>query len=212
MYDYISPYVSLYTSVCRYTDIGCKIEKCRKAHSIDELIMSNCDCVKLDCPFYHQKRDENITKEQYFIRMKSWVKTLKKSNKNLLCRYINIGCRRIDCPYAHNIEELNVHKCIFNNCKSKCIFLHENETINKQEYYKRMLNFIIPIKPYTVLCCYKNCNIKNCLYAHSYEQFVESDCIRSINCKKHCCPFKHSFENFDKNVYFNRMLVSVYPN
>ena len=212
MYNYISPYISAYTSVCRYCEIGCKIIKCRKAHSVEELVISECDCFRNDCPFYHENRDKNITNEQYFIRMKSWVKTLKKSNKNLLCRYINIDCQRKDCPYAHNISELNIHKCIFNNCKSTCVFLHKYETIDKQEYYERILKFIEPIKPYTVLCDNKNCKNKNCLYAHSYEQFTVSECIRGIKCKKHCCPFKHSDENLNKNTYYERMRYALYPN
>lgn len=213
MYNYISPYVNLYTTICRYSEIGCKITKCTKAHSIDELILSNCDCFRSDCPFYHEKRDKNITKQQYFTRMKSWVKILKNSNKKLLCRYINIGCQRINCPYAHNIDELNMHKCIFKNCNSEtCIFLHEYEKINTEEYYNRMLNFISPIKPYTVLCHYDKCNNKNCLYAHSYEQFVVSNCIRQSKCKKHCCPFKHPNEYLNKKTYYERMGYSLYPN
>ena len=212
MYEYILPYETEYTSVCRYTDIGCKIEKCRKAHSADKLIISKCDCFKLlNCPFYHENRDKNITKEQYFIRMKNWVKTLKKSNKELLCRYINIGCRRNNCPYAHNIKELNIHKCIFTNCKSDCVFLHNNETIGKQEYFERMLKFILPIKPFSVLCEKKNCNNK-CMYAHTFEEFLVTSCIRGIKCKKHCCPFKHPGENLDKDTYYNRMSYAHYPN
>jgi hypothetical protein len=212
MYDYISPYESNYTSVCRYCDIGCKIELCRKAHSVDQLVFSECDCFRSDCPFFHKERDEHISKEQYFLRMKSWVKTIKKSNKNMLCRYINIGCQRTDCPYAHNIRELNVHKCIFNNCKSNCIFLHNYETIDKQEYFERMLDFIEPIKPKTVLCHNKECNNNKCLYAHSIDEYKISECIRGIKCKKHCCPFKHPNENFDKKTYYERMLYSLHPN
>ena len=212
IYNYISPYQTEYTSICRYIDIGCKIEKCRKAHSIEELNISNCDCFRTNCPFFHDIRDKNITKEQYFMRMKSWIKTLKKTNKDLLCRYINIGCRRINCPYAHNIDELNIHKCIFSNCKSTCIFLHSDETISKKEYFNRMLKYISPIKPYTVICNKNNCNYDNCMYAHTFEQFIVTSCIRGNECKKHCCPFKHPDENLDKNIYYKRMLYASYPN
>lgn len=212
MYKYISPYETNYTSVCRYCDIGCKIEKCRKAHSIDELVISDCDCFRTDCPFFHKQRDEHISKEQYFLRLKSWVKTIKKSNKSMLCRYINIGCQRTECPYAHNIRELKIHKCIFNNCKLNCIFLHNDETIDKQEYFERMLNFIEPIKPKTVLCHNKHCKDNKCLYAHSFEEYKISDCIRGSKCKKHCCPFRHPKENIDKNTYYQRMLYSLHPN
>jgi len=212
MYRYILPYESQYTSVCRYIDIGCKIEKCRKAHSVDELIISKCDCFKLDnCPFYHEFRDKNMNKEQYFLRMKSCLKTLNKSNKDLLCRYINIGCRRNNCPYAHNIEELNIHKCIFTDCKSNCVFLHNNEIMSKEEYFERMLKFIVPMKPYSVICHKNKCN-KRCLYAHTFQQFIVTPCIRDIKCKKHCCPFKHPDEDFDKEVYYKRMSYTHYPN
>ena len=212
MYDYILPYESNFTSICRYSDIGCKIEKCRKAHSVDELIISYCNCFRSECPFYHKQRDEHITKEEYFNRMKSWVKTMKKLNKKMLCRYINIGCQRNDCPYAHNMRELKVHKCIFNSCKSTCIFLHNNETIDKQEYFERMLNFIEPIKPKTVLCHYKNCYDKKCLYAHSFDEYKVSQCIRTNKCKKHCCPFKHPNENLEDKIYYQRMLHALHPN
>ena len=211
MYNYILPYESDFTSICRYSDIGCKIEKCRKAHSVDELIVSNCNCFRSECPFYHKQRDEHITKEEYFLRMKSWVKTITKSNKKMLCRYINIGCQRSDCPYAHNIRELKVHKCIFNYCKSNCIFLH-NETIDKQEYFERMLKFIEPISPKTVLCYYKKCHNDKCLYAHSFDEYKVSQCVRGNKCKKHCCPFKHPNENLDKKTYYQRMLRALHPN
>ena len=212
MYKYISPYENEFTTICRYIDIGCKIEKCRKAHSIQQLKISECDCYRDNCPFYHNSRDCNITKEEYFQRMKDFTITLNKSNKNMLCRYVNIGCQRNDCPYAHNINELEIKKCIFSNCKSNCVFLHKNEIFNLQQYYKRMLEYIEPIKPKTVLCHLEKCNNYNCKYAHSYEELIISNCIRGIKCKKHCCPFKHPNENFDKNVYYKRMLHSMYPN
>jgi len=212
MYNYVKPYISAYTSICRYIDIGCKIDKCRKAHSIDELVMSECDCYRNECPFFHSNRDENITKEYYFTRMKKWNKTLNKSNKNMLCRYIEIGCQRNDCPYAHSIRELNIHKCIFKNCKSSCIFLHCNETIDKQQYFDRILKYILPIKPFTVVCHNDNCKDNECLFAHSFEEFIISDCIRGNKCKKHCCPFKHPNENYDKKTYYERMMYSMHPN
>lgn len=213
IYNYILPYESNYTSICRYCDIGCKIEMCRKAHSIEQLVFSECDCFSSDCPFFHKQRDEYISKKQYFLRMKSWVKTMKKSNKNMLCRYIDIGCQRIECPYSHDIKELNIHKCIFNNCKSNCVFLHNYETIDKDEYFERMLKFIEPIKSKTVLCHNKQCNDNKCLYAHSFDEYKISYCIRGIKCKKHCCPFKHPNENnLDKKIYYERMLCSLHPN
>jgi hypothetical protein len=212
MYDYISPYESNKTTVCRYYEIGCKIEKCKKAHNIKELTISNCDCFRDECPFYHQNRDKNITKQEYFDRIKSWVKTLKKSDKNLICRYINIGCQRADCPYAHNIRELNVHNCIFKDCKSYCVFLHNGETIDKQEYFDRMLDYIKPILPKTVLCYNSNCKYNKCLYAHSYNDLIITECIRGNKCKKHCCPFKHPQEFLNKNTYYNRMKIARFPN
>ena len=212
IYNYILPYESNYTSICRYSDIGCKIEFCRKAHNINELIISHCNCIRKDCPFFHKYRDDDITKEEYFERMKNWVKIIKKSNKTMLCRYINIGCQRINCPYAHNIDELNIHQCIFKNCKNNCVFLHTYENINKQEYFNRMLSFIEPIKPLTVLCYYKNCKNNKCLYSHSFEEFKISSCIRQDKCKKHCCPFKHPNEHLDKKTYYQRMLHALFPN
>jgi hypothetical protein len=212
MYEYIDPYNSDKTSVCRYYEIGCKIEKCRKAHSVNEIKISKCDCFRLECPFYHENRDQNISKQEYFDRMKLHVKIIKKSNKHMICRYIDIGCQRNDCPYAHNIKELQIHKCIFSNCKLNCIYLHNNEDITKQEYFNRMVKYIQPFESNNILCHKNICNDIKCKYAHNYKEFIVTDCIRGIKCKKHCCPFKHSFENFDKNVYFNRMLVSVYPN
>jgi len=200
------------TTICRYTNIGCKIEKCRKAHSADELEFSKCDCLYENCPFYHEQRDIYISKNEYFKRMKNSIKILDKSNKHFLCRYININCQRINCPYAHNIDELIIKKCIFDNCKSECVYLHNNETINKLQYYKRMIEFIKPFQPKTILCHSQKCNKNSCQYAHSYSEFKITDCIRGNNCKKHCCPFKHPFEDLDKNTYYNRMCHAMYPN
>lgn len=211
MYNYISPYETKNTSICRYIDVGCKIDKCRKAHSIEELVISKCNCFRINCPFFHEDRDIQLTKSDYFERLKNFVQVLKKSDKNLLCRYINIGCQRNDCPYAHNIEQLNIHKCIFKNCKSNCVYLHD-ELINKQNYFQNMLKYIEPLKPKTVLCHFKNCKNINCNYAHSYNELIISDCVRGIKCKKHCCPFKHPNENLNKKIYYERMLKSLYPN
>lgn len=216
MYDYINPYVSYKTSICRFYNIGCKIENCRKAHSVDELVLSECDCYRDNCFFYHKYRDQNITKQEYFDRMKTCTKLINKTNKNSLCRYINIGCQRNDCPYAHSINELNAHECIFSNCKSKCVYLHKNETIDKQEYFERMLKHIEPFIPKSVICFKnlnsKNCNDLKCKYAHNYSELIITNCIRGKSCKKHCCPFKHPDEILSKNVYYNRMVTSKYPN
>jgi hypothetical protein len=216
MYKYINPYQSFKSSICRYYDIGCKIENCRKAHSIDELQITECDCYKIDCYFYHKNRDENISKKDYFNRMKVFIKTIEKEDNKLLCRYINIGCQREDCPYAHNINELKVHNCIFNNCKNfkqnKCVFLHKNETIDKIEYFERMLKHIQPFEKNNILCNKINCKNINCKYSHSYSDLIIPNCIRESNCKKHCCPFIHPHENLTKKVYYNRMLTSKFPN
>ena len=213
MYNYISPYESYKTSICRYYKLGCKIQNCRKAHSSNELVISKCDCYREEeCSFYHENRDKNITREQYFDRMKTFSKIIKKSDKNLLCRYINIGCQRKDCPYAHSIDELTVHKCIFKNCKKGCIFIHNNENINKKEYFERMLKHIQPFKPKNILCHIKNCDNYKCKYAHDYSDVNIPNCIRENLCKKHCCPFIHPSENLSKTVYYNRMLISKYPN
>lgn len=211
MYDYISPYETTNTSICRYIYTGCKIDNCRKAHSVKELVLSKCDCFRSNCIFYHEERDKNLTKEEYFERMKTFLKILKKSDKNLLCRYINIGCQRKDCPYAHNIDELNIHKCIFKNCKSSCVYLHE-EVVNKFDYFQKMLKYIEPLQPKTVLCHLKNCENINCNYAHSFKELILTYCVRGIKCKKHCCPFKHPHENLNKTVYYERMVKSLYPN
>lgn len=213
MYEYINPYDSYKTSICRYYKIGCKVKDCRKAHSIDELNISECDCYRDDCTFYHKYRDENITKEEYFERMKNWSKIFDKSDKKLLCRYINIGCKRTDCPYAHSIKDLKVHKCIFSDCKNTCVFLHKDETIDKQEYFERMLHHIQPFKPNTILCSDKEyCTESNCKYAHNYSNLIVSECVRGNSCKKHCCPFKHPYENLSKTIYYNRMVISKFPN
>jgi hypothetical protein len=212
MYNYISPYETDFTTICRYSDIGCKIERCRKAHSINELKISDCDCYRDNCTFYHKERDFNITTEEYYTRMKNSIITLNKTNKTKLCRYINIGCQRDDCPYAHSIRELKVKHCLFNNCTSNCVFLHINETIDKQEYFERMLKHISPLKPKTVICHYKNCKDSNCKFAHSYDRLIISNCIRNNKCKKHCCPFRHPNENFNKDIYYKRMLHSLHPN
>ena len=199
------------TTICRYIDIGCKIEKCRKAHSLEELSFSNCDCSRENCPFFHSQRDKHISKKEYFERMKNSIKILDKSNKHLLCRYIIIGCQRENCPYAHDIHELVVKKCIFSNCRSNCVYVHENETINKIQYFNKIIDFIKPFKPKSILCRLKSCN-SNCRYAHSYNEFIVIDCIRGNNCKKHCCPFRHPFEQLDKLTYYNRMNCAMYPN
>ena len=216
MYKYINPYQSFKTSICRYYEIGCKIENCRKAHSVDELQITECDCYKSNCYFYHKNRDEGISKQNYFNRMKNYIKIIEKEDKKLLCRYINIGCQREDCPYAHNIKELKIYKCMFINCinykQNKCVFLHENENFYINEYFERMLKFIQPFEKNNILCHKNNCKDKNCNYSHSYSELIVPNCIRGTNCKKHCCPFIHPQENLTKNVYYSRMLTSKFPN
>lgn len=212
MYQFIAPYETDKKTVCRFVDIGCRISKCRKAHSVKELNISICDCYRKNCPFYHKQRDECLTKEEYYERLKSWVQTPNKLNKNMLCRYVDIGCRREDCPYAHNIQELIVHTCIFTDCKKNCVFMHRNETIDKYEYYERVYHYTQPLKPRTVLCDNKYCKDIKCKYAHSFNEFKVSDCIRENRCKKHCCPFKHPDDCLDKQVYYQRMKYSLFPN
>ena len=215
MLKYINPYDSYKTSVCRYTNKGCKIENCRKDHNEEELKIAECDCFRKECPFYHESRDININKKEYYQRMVNFCKITKNNDKNILCRYINLECRRPNCPYAHNIEELEVHKCIFKTCKTKnCPFLHNDEKIEKIQYFNRMLIYSKQFESKTICCDNKNCKIKNCKYAHSEHELKQIPCIRE-NCKKENCPFVHNLKT-DKNVYYNNMLKSilnyVFPN
>lgn len=213
MYNYVKPYDTNKTSVCRYSQIGCRIDKCNKAHNSNEIRFSECECSRHDCVFYHRNRDADISKEEYFARMKDYKNIIIKNKHEMLCRYINIGCQREDCPYAHSIDQLKIHKCIFKECKNtKCIFYHDNNNIDKQEYYNRMLEHIIPLKPKTVICYNNLCNGKNCKHAHSLSEFVVSNCVRGNKCKKHCCPFKHPNDKVDKSVFYNRMLYALHPN
>lgn len=212
MYKYTNPYETDRTSVCRYSSIGCKIVKCRKAHTINELRITECDCFRNNCPFYHIERDAHITKQEYFERMKQHQNVISKSSNEMLCRYVDIGCQRLDCPYAHSSEDLIVHKCIFSNCKSNCVFMHPDEHISKQEYYERMKNYVVPLKPLTVICHDNNCLDDKCMFAHSFDEFRVSYCVRGDKCKKHCCPFAHPSENLSDDVYYQRMLNSMHPN
>ena len=102
MYKYTNPYETDRTAVCRYSSIGCKIVKCRKAHTVNELRITECDCFRNNCPFYHIERDAHITKQQYFERMKQHQNVISKSSNEMLCRYVDIGCQRLDCPYENN--------------------------------------------------------------------------------------------------------------
>jgi len=215
MLNYINPYSSYKTSICRYIDKGCKFENCRKAHNEEELKITECDCFRKECPFYHEPRDMNISKKEYYQRMVEFCKITKNNDKNLLCRYINLGCKRPNCPYAHNIEELEVHKCIFKTCKKEnCPFLHNDEKIEKIQYFNRILKYIRPFEDKTICCENKTCKKENCKYAHSEHELKQIHCIRD-KCKKENCPFIH-LHKIDKKIYYNKMLKSildsVFPN
>lgn len=212
MFRYINPYSTFKTTICRYSEKGCKIENCRKAHNEKELKITECDCFRENCVFYHKNKDENITKQEYYKRMENWLKIFEKPNKKFLCRYINIGCNRPNCQYAHDIKDLYVHKCIFDDCYSKCVFLHRNETIDKHEYFERMLNFIQPFKENSILCNLKQCNKQKCKYAHNKNELLLTNCNRGSLCKYKNCPFYHPNENFSKDLYYERMILVKYPN
>jgi len=213
MLKYINPYNSYKTTLCRYLNKGCKFENCRKAHNEDELKITECDCFRDNCPFYHNYRDENITKTEYYNRMANFCKITDNNNKNLLCRYIHLECKRPNCPYAHCIDELEVHTCIFKTCKTKnCPFVHNDEKITKTQYFDRILKYIQPFDAKTIICSehFKICKNKNCKYAHSQIELKQIKCIRN-NCKKEKCPFVHDIK-ITMNDYYNKMIKSIFPN
>lgn len=211
MLNYINPYDSYKTTLCRYLNKGCKFENCRKAHNENELRITECDCFRDNCPYYHNYRDKNITKTKYYNRMVEFCKITENNDKNLLCRYINLNCKRQSCPYAHNIDELKVHKCIFKICKTaNCPFLHNDENITKKQYYHRILKYIKPFETKTILCSDKLCKTINCKYAHSREELKQTNCIRK-KCKKENCPFIHDVK-ITITEYYNKMIKSILPN
>lgn len=207
MYQFVAPYEINKTRVC--SRILCDDKSCEKAHNVEQLIVVKCDCYRKYCLLYHEERDINITKEEYFKRMNNNEK-LNNTSKNILCRYIEIGCRRKDCPYAHTIDELEVIKCMRRNCK--CDLFHSDQNIIKSEYYKSRYIYSEQLKPFTIMCEKKNCNDKKCLYAHSFKQFVVSKCVRQNRCKKLSCPFKHPEQKQDKYFFYQKMIKSHLPN
>jgi hypothetical protein len=212
MYEFVAPYEVNKKIVCKYIEVGCRINGCTKAHTVKELEITKCNCYRKSCPFLHE-RDENMSREEYFKRMINFVQPANMFNKNMLCRYIDIGCRINNCPYSHNIDELIMHKCTNVNCKlSRCMFLHNDEVIKKSEYFTRIYKFTETLKIGTVVCQDKYCKDRKCKYAHSLNEFVVSNCVRENRCKKSSCPFKHPGENLEKYEFYKRMQRSFYPN
>lgn len=210
MLKYINPYDSYKTTICRYTNNGCNLQNCRKAHVKEELRITECDCFRDNCPFYHKNRDENITINEYYNRMVNFCNLTDKNDKKLLCRYINLECKRPNCPYSHSMNELEVHKCIFKICKTRnCPFIHDKEEITKLQYFNRMIDYIKPFEKKTILC-EKNCKNIKCNYAHSSDELKQIQCIRK-NCKKENCPFVHDIK-INMNEYYNKMLKTIFPN
>jgi hypothetical protein len=213
MYHYVRPYESVKVTLCKYLHKGCIFQNCRKAHNEEELQFNVCLCQNSTCYFYHPERDTSITKQQYYQRMLDRMQIFDENNNKYICRYYDIGCRRVNCTYAHSVQELQVHKCLFKTCRSEtCMFIHRNDCLTKEQYFLRMLQHSHPLPPKSIVCDrLAKCNQQKCLYAHSVDEIVITNCIRGNKCKKNNCPFQHPFLQLSKQQYFLKIIKEKLP-
>lgn len=62
--------------------------------------------------------------------------------KTSVCKYAYVGCKQQNkCWYAHNKNELRQRYCVNSDkCSDQtCCYLHPNQTIEKDEYYLKVL-------------------------------------------------------------------------
>ena len=62
--------------------------------------------------------------------------------KTSVCKYAYVGCKQQkNCWYAHNKNELRQRYCVNSNkcCDQTCCYLHPNQSIDKDEYYLKVL-------------------------------------------------------------------------
>ena len=117
-------------------------EKCRYAHSTDELVILECQhgekclfvCTNSKgvfhnsngkfCKFIHPTE----SRENYFARNGIKFEVVEKkpvcTNKTCtkVCNSVIQGfeCRHKACNFAHSVDELNIRECSFPNCKLVC--------------------------------------------------------------------------------------------
>lgn len=112
-----------------------KNDKCNYAHSINDYIPQECDCIIEDCPLNHQSRKSLLNP---FTSAK--INILYQNRKrcsNIICQYVLDGekCLIEYCPHAHTPHELNYEICRNDYCE--CIKLHHFET--SESYFNRII-------------------------------------------------------------------------